>query len=373
MWWYCAAQGFDGAYSGYGDGVLDHAAYGLTPPRLGESLTESSETAFVPPGSRIAALPDCGCPAAVEYVCGSDGNTYDNACMATCAGVTPVIQGICTRGCVCCSDFDPWCLVPEQTTFYNVCVHACTVSSEDPRYPFDRAGACTGQCLHCPSTVELVCHTPTGHEFINACYAECTGVFDWTPGSCDPLCVDTCLNEGDHYGNGVYDFDVQVCGKDGITYQDGCLAYCSIGTAYTGPCEDNCELCDHQGGPEVCGVDGNTYINACSARCAPVDIRTEAGPCPEGCACSAEVLEVVCGSSGNSFLNRCFAECARDVVMYEGLCDYITDDYVPEIDGFGNPISFVGGVAVVENSTDSDGSTHVAACPDGAAATAAML
>lgn len=42
-----------------------------------------------------AAKPDCMCPMIYKPVCGCDGKTYSNACMANCAGIKSSTEGAC--------------------------------------------------------------------------------------------------------------------------------------------------------------------------------------------------------------------------------------------------------------------------------------
>jgi Kazal-type serine protease inhibitor domain len=84
-------------------------------------------------------------PCAYIYnpVCGCDGNTYFNPCVALCAGVQYTEGGPCG------------CLGKPQ----KVCV--------------------------CPKNIDPVCGC-NGVTYDNACYAECAGVLSYTPGPCPP-------------------------------------------------------------------------------------------------------------------------------------------------------------------------------------------
>ncbi|MFO0748750.1 MAG: Kazal-type serine protease inhibitor [Myxococcota bacterium] len=71
-----------------------------------------------------AAAPDCGCAALVDPVCGVDGATWDNACLAHCAGVAVRHEGAC-----CSVDDAPSaleCAAPEVATLDpRGCATAC--------------------------------------------------------------------------------------------------------------------------------------------------------------------------------------------------------------------------------------------------------
>jgi hypothetical protein len=150
-----------------------------------------------------------------------------------------------------------------------------------------------------------------------------------------------------------------VCGVDGVTYSNACEARCAhVEVAHEGPCEEpSCQTdedcpvgaiceggaCERCVCPEVfapvCGVDGRTYPNACVARCAHVAVAHE-GPCEprcradedcplgaiceEGrcapCACP-RILAPVCGVDGRTYPSPCVARCARAEIAHEGPCE----------------------------------------------------
>lgn len=76
------------------------AAKCLLTSRLLPSAAAGAAAAAAPAASRCDA--DSSCPAAVRPVCGADGRSYTNACVADCAAVAVAHAGYCagaaTRG-----------------------------------------------------------------------------------------------------------------------------------------------------------------------------------------------------------------------------------------------------------------------------------
>jgi hypothetical protein len=165
----------------------------------------------------------CLCPEVFDPVCGADGKTYPNACVARCAGVEVVHPGECSMPCRCNGD------CPTG----DVC----------------RDGGCQPPCEIRCLTPDPVCGSDGRTYACGLEDAACHGVTVLHRGECRPVCEQ--------------DADCQVgsiC-QPVLSCSDpcGCASFCV-------PC-----ACPRILDP-VCGADGRTYPNACEARCAHVAI-----------------------------------------------------------------------------------------------------
>ncbi len=248
-------------------------------------------------------LPDA-CPAVYDPVCGCDGIQYDNACLAAQAGVSVDYTGPC---------------------------HDCQDNAECPAGQFcnKNPGDCggTGLCTpfppDCAAVYDPVCGCD-GNTYSNECVAAQAGVSVAFAGECPPSCQNNSECQSGEYcnpgvgncgGAGLCDpiptncpiVYIPVCGCDGQTYGNACMAAASgVGVAFAGECPAGCTT------NSQCPA-GN-YCNKAIGDCAGVG---NCAPMPSDC---LNIFDPVCGCDGITYLNACVAAQAGVSLFSLGQC-----------------------------------------------------
>jgi len=214
------------------------------------------------------------CPPTVSPVVGSNGVTYLNACYAQAAGINNYTSGFGFGSCIDASAISP-----------------------DPDCEYDGYEPVCG------------CNNVT---YANACTADAAGVTKYNTGPCNEKCLDvnssvtgamTRLSAQTGVLNMNCSTDtVLVCGCDGITYVNPCVAQASGITFYTyGDCDSDCINPDEMdayancvaNSDPVCGCNNQTYANPCSAEASGVETYNP-GACATSTWCSTASL-IHCG------------------------------------------------------------------------------
>lgn len=209
-------------------GITNYVAGQCLPPAPIDSMPQDTF-------SNVPPTVFCSCPDVLAPVCGDNGITYPNACIAECLGILNHTDGSCfptPEPCLCANIFAPVCV--NGQTFPNACLAQCAgfdswIDGACNNFPNDTLGWPTPPDCACPTVFAPVC--ANGQTFPNACLAQCAGFTEYTEGECS-------TNGGGGTGTPCNCPNVlePVC-ANGQTFPNACLAQCAGYSVYTaGPC-----------------------------------------------------------------------------------------------------------------------------------------
>lgn len=208
----------------------------------------------IPPYGICVPDEEPGCPDVTELVCGSNGITYQNACVAESMGATIVSQGRCPR--------------PDDRACGGWSGDTCTSSEYCYFEPAswcdyaDASGVCRPRPEVCTREYSPVCGC-NGETYSNACVAAAAGTSVATYGACDTDPVPG--GEGSTCGGLI------GAGCDmGLFCSFPEEALCGAADQ-TGVCTVLAQVCPDVWAP-VCGCDGDIYGNSCEAQAAGVSV-----------------------------------------------------------------------------------------------------
>jgi len=207
------------------------------------------------------------CPNTISPVCGSNGVTYINSCYAEAAGITDYTAGVCFGSCInpaqmnpnanCNFIYQPVCGC-NGVTYTNECIASANgvtsytqgpcnpnYTCYDPIYVVTSSGTTENPVngvisLNCPGTYQPVCGC-NGITYQNACVAEASGITFYTAGSCNTLCVNPQNMNPNAVCPTIYE---PVCGCNGVTYSNSCVAAAAGVMSFTpGVCGSSSPWC----------------------------------------------------------------------------------------------------------------------------------
>lgn len=234
------------------------------------------------PGASNCARP-CNCELSFRPVCGRNGQSFMNACHASCGKTSILFEGLC-----------------EQKKF--------------------------DKCLKCARQGgSKVCGT-NNQTYNNKCFLECDGAQLKDYGACGAGSGNSCVCPK------LY---LPVCAKGGKTYENACELDCAGAKLdYNGVCgqgtQSECMYSCWTRPTEPICADDVSYSNDCFWQCSERSSgkksrRVSRGSCgvkaDEGrCGCSED--RPVCGENFVSYASACASMCANVPIYSSGACGY---------------------------------------------------
>ena len=286
---------------------------------------------------------ECACPDVYRPVCGSDGFTYPNPCVAECERIEIFYPGECGEiSCepgTECGDlcdrivgcFDQEC--DGRADLERISTECCLACSE-AGVPLEDIVGPIDECAEMVEVVQEIADTnfcnprdcdepPSDNHFYIGFGQECAYI-DYECGPGEDYFQDECgcgcvirPCECDDVS------DAPVCSPEGVQFRNACEARCE---GYYGlrSCEESC-VCPSVYEP-VCGLDGQTYGNECLAACVDMPIVRDGDCyaselCPDGYETSCEdaclVLEECADAdcdeeAAESLMEECRALCRSE-------------------------------------------------------------
>lgn len=301
------------------------------------------------------------CPASVDLVCGTDGKTYTSAChlaRSRCGGGETEPVNV---------EFDYWGECEgAQITADLVISPEVNLKFGRPRPGNDWRPSwarpvvtTTPAAPMCDRRYIAVCGED-GKTYSHPCYADFYKV-KWEYGECrqmvnDDVVVETTeAPETDAPETDAPETEPyvpkqncpchrafrQVCGSNGYTYANECLAKCD------GQTDFNVGACSGSSSRGLFDYDDEEEEEVVYEEEDYDPEMPQATEKPESCACH-RMFKPVCTASGNEYTNDCLATCAGEEVEFNCACETVRDNKCPEFSndifgGFGFGFGAIGG------------------------------
>ena len=270
-----------------------------------------------------------------EYapVCGCDNQTYSNACSANAQGVSVASKGDCGPTPTTCTAKDSSC---GEGTF---CEFPIGTGCGADGKPYD----CAKKPEACDAIYDPVCGCD-GQTYASQCAAAMAGVSVAKAGECQPAPEQSCGGlKGTTCAKGQFcDYPIDarcgaadqtgvcrtppqgctkiyepVCGCDGLTYSNACLAaVAGVSVSSKGECASQGKACGARLGDTCADTEFCDFPE--DASCGRADATGLCKPLPTAC---REDLSPVCGCDGQQYSNACMANAAGTSVDPENLCE----------------------------------------------------